>query len=339
MFNLNLFNGSSAFAAFKLRTGAVSPADGNLTPPAGLSGTQPSLNAALLEAARPQDEVASGKAESGGPEEASSPNRGLDAGDLRIEVSSNTSSSAAPLAFEAKLSQDAAPGVAASSGDASTNAQPANELLSKPSGNFSPSPEGAPADPSDAGARAEVQLAAFAPGASSPTGAHSSATDGAPANPPAQASPVERMQPLIEAPAPPAGSHQSITVKVAGETAGAGIDLRFIERGGDIHLSVRTPSPEVAQELRGSLSDLANRFEHAGLRAEISSPSAADSSFSNSSFSGSPDSRGEEGAGGRGSGRNAQDTQDQQQDSRGSNRSRWVKTVQDFPTSNQEQHS
>jgi len=134
------------------------------------------------------------------------------------------------------------------------------------------------------------------------------------------------MESIIEAPSPLASSRHSILVKVPGATAGTGIDLRFIERAGDIHLSVRTPNSEVAQQLRGGLNDLVGKLEHAGLRTEVSSPSSGDAQLSNQSKdqnnqqNSSPDRRG---------GRNQADSQSQQQPSREQNQSRWFQALAD----------
>ena len=195
--------------------------------------------------------------------------------------------------------------------------------------------------------KAEGQFASIASAAMPAANSLAAQTSTASTAAPAQASAAERMQPLIEAPAALPGSHNSITVKVAGETADTGIDLRFVERGGDIHLSVRTPSADIAQELRSGLNDLTSRLEHAGLRAEISTPAAAQSAFSDSSSSNSSSSHSQDDPGDtgrRGSGRNQGDPDSQQQGSRASNQSRWIRTMQNsgastFATSNQEQTS
>ncbi len=140
------------------------------------------------------------------------------------------------------------------------------------------------------------------------------------------------MQTLIEAPATPPSSHHSLTVKVPGTTTDSGIDLRFVDRGGDIHLSVRTPNADVAQQLRGGLNDLVGRLEQAGIHAEVSSQSAnhsntqPDSQDTSSSQDGSSDRRGfaQDQGGAQG-----QAGAESQQGSRDSNQSRWLQTLED----------
>ena len=137
---------------------------------------------------------------------------------------------------------------------------------------------------------------------------------------PAEVSPTTRMQPLIESPAVPAGSSHSITVKLPDGNGESAIDLRFVDRGGDIHVSVRTADAEVAHELRGGLNDLATRLEHAGLRAEVSSPSLSASTSQRDAQDSSPDRRG--------SGRHQADPDRQKEDSRDSSQARWVEVFE-----------
>lgn len=346
LFSLNLFNGGSTVAIGGVRphSSAATANDGNLTGTAELSGNPALLSPMLSEGAQPGNEpapAAAGKDSGVAIDEAGSANKILDPGDLRIDVSSNASSSSAPVAFEAKLSQF-------------TSANPQEGTLSS---NTAPSPKAPANAPAEAASvpeavepapKVEAPLAAIAVSAgSTASSAHATSSPSTAAtDAPNQSSPVERLQPLMEAPAPLASSNHAITVNVAGETPDMGIALRFVERGGDIHLTVRTPNAEVAQELRGGLGDLAGRFEHAGLRAEISSPAAAQNSSSNSSFSNhsSPDSPADEGrSGGRGSGRNPGDSrnssQDQQQEPQPSNRTGWIQAIQNISTSGLEHKS
>lgn len=137
---------------------------------------------------------------------------------------------------------------------------------------------------------------------------------------PANVSPTTRMEPLIESPAMPASSSHSITVKLPDANGESAIDLRFVDRGGDIHVSVRTADADVAHELRGGLNDLAARLEHAGLRAEVSSPSPGASTSQRDAQEGSPDRRG--------SGRNQADPDSRKEDSRDSSQARWVEAFE-----------
>ena len=44
--------------------------------------------------------------------------------------------------------------------------------------------------------------------------------------------------------------------------------MHLVERGGDVHVSVRTPDTHLAGELRENLPDLSSRLEQTGFQAE-----------------------------------------------------------------------
>jgi hypothetical protein len=142
-----------------------------------------------------------------------------------------------------------------------------------------------------------------------------------------------RMDSLIEAPAAP--STHGLTVNVREGSDEAGVNLRFIERGGEIHVSVRTSDPGLAQDLRGGLSDLTGRLQHAGIRTEISNLSAGESNTHRDSQQPAWDQRG--------SGRQSQDSSREQQEPRKNNPSGWRKAIEDstgiHANSNQEQNT
>jgi hypothetical protein len=268
----------------------------------------------------------------------SSSNGGPDYSDFHVEaLAAAGSGSSIPVAFEARLSPLQVSGASADPAPAQPS-QAAEQLASKPSSAWSAAetntePTGAA---TSAAATVKPETLYDAGVAATPAAVHggllqSDAQPGVQAGTPYGASAGERMQSIIEAPAPLAGSRQSITVKVAGATSDTGIDLRFVERGGDIHLSVRTASPEVAQELRGGLNDLVGRLEHAGIRTEVSNTSSSNSASADSSKDqGEPDRKG--------SSRNPGDAQGQQQNSRGSNRSRWMEALEHSSTFSKEQN-
>ncbi len=249
-----------------------------------------------------------------------------DPGDPRIQEStSGASNPNDQVAFEAKLSP------AAGSANNSTNGAAQETSGSSDQGASKQSSDGSADDASSALVVSAPALKTaletpVAPQAAqaAPLPVHQPTTS--PAAAPADSSAAARMQSMIEAPSPLASSNHSILVKVPGATAGTGIDLRFVERAGDIHLSVRTPSSEVAQQLRGGLNDLVGKLDHAGIRAEISNPSTGDAQLSNQSKDqnnqqdSSPDRRG---------GRNQADSQSQQQPSREQNQSQWFQALAD----------
>lgn len=132
---------------------------------------------------------------------------------------------------------------------------------------------------------------------------------------------VSQMEPLIETPAPAPGSNHDITIKVPDATE-RGMDVRFVERGGEVHVAIRTSDGEMAQTLRSGLNDFAGRMEHAGIRAEVWRPGADASSPQNSQ----DDARQQPGDQ-RGS-RNQSGTQDRESDSQNSKKPRWVEAME-----------
>lgn len=303
------------------------------------AGTGNSLSqnlSALDPGADSSDAVAAGQAGTlagrGSLQLSSAADGDADPGDPRIQEStSGASNPNDQVAFEAKLSPAAGSANSSTSAAAQQSSGSSNQGGSADQGTAKQSSDGSADDASsNAVASAPVLKTAIetslAPQAAqaAPPPVHHPTTPAAAAQ--SDSSAAERMQSMIEAPSPLASSRHSILVKVPGETAGTGIDLRFVERAGDIHLSVRTPSSEVAQQLRGGLNDLVGKLEHAGIRAEVSSPSTGDAQLSNQSKDqnsqqdSSPDRRG---------GRNQADSQSQQQPSREQNQSQWFQAIAD----------
>jgi hypothetical protein len=270
------------------------------------------------------------------PQDSSSSNGGPDYGDLHVEATAAAAPGTSnPVAFEARLSplQGSAPTADPALAQPS---QAAEQFAYKPSSAWSSAETNAgPAGAATSAAAAAKPETLFDSGAAATPAPSTSpaATRGDIAQPGAQpaASAAERMQSIIEAPAPLAGSRQSITVKVPGATSDTGIDLRFVERGGDIHLSVRTASPEMAQELRGGLNDLVGRLEHAGIRTEVSNTSSSGSATTDSSKDQGEADR-------KGYSRNPGDSPSQQQNSR-SNRSRWMEALENSNSFSKEQNT
>lgn len=312
----------------KARQGATASGTGD-------QGDLLALNLSALESGLEATESAAvaGRGDAGGAHGSGQPNAASDlspqSGDPKIDASTSASaSSGGMIAFEAKLTQmqDSAGG---GDGGAQQHSQTADQLLPKQSLGWSPSDADATSASGDANPKVETALTAMptpAPAASAATQPHPQAATTTAAG---DISAAARMQTLMEPAAQPAGPHNSITVKVPGTASDAGIDLRFVDRGGNIHLSVRTPSAEVAQELRGGLNDLVGKLEHAGIRAEVSSP-AANESGNQSPNNQSKDNRDSQdgSADRRGSGRDQADSQSQQQDSRGPDRSRWMEALE-----------
>jgi hypothetical protein len=74
-------------------------------------------------------------------------------------------------------------------------------------------------------------------------------------------------------PARPAATHD-ITLQVGG-AGDSRVEVRVTERGGDVHVAVRTPDTRLAGELREDLPALASRLEQSGFHAETWRPAAA----------------------------------------------------------------
>jgi hypothetical protein len=89
--------------------------------------------------------------------------------------------------------------------------------------------------------------------------------------PAAPSAPVER---IIEPPAAPPTSAHDIRVQVPDDKGGS-TQVRFVESGGEVRVSVRTADEGLAQSLRSHLTDLTQRLTDGGLPAEIWKPAAA----------------------------------------------------------------
>ena len=68
----------------------------------------------------------------------------------------------------------------------------------------------------------------------------------------------------------------SVTVAVPGaDAAGQQVAIRMVQRGEEIHVSVRTPDAQVAQSLRQDLGKLSTSLDQSGFRSESWRPAAA----------------------------------------------------------------
>jgi hypothetical protein len=71
-------------------------------------------------------------------------------------------------------------------------------------------------------------------------------------------------------PAPAAGAARDIQFRV--NQGGQRVDVRLTERGGEVHVSVRTPDAQLAGSLREDLPVLSAKLEQSGFRAETWGP-------------------------------------------------------------------
>ncbi len=104
--------------------------------------------------------------------------------------------------------------------------------------------------------------------------------------------------PATEPPAAPPTSSHDIRVRVPNDNGGS-TQLRFVESGGEVRVSVRTADEGLAQNLRSHLNDLSQRLGDAGLPAEMWKPGAAQASSHHNQHQ--PDREGR-GSGGQDSG-------------------------------------
>jgi hypothetical protein len=84
-------------------------------------------------------------------------------------------------------------------------------------------------------------------------------------------SPAAHLDHVIDPPSAASNTNHEITVRIPDSTD-QGTAVRFVERAGEIHVSVRTGDVELAQSLRGGLNDLTNRLEDGGIRTEVWQP-------------------------------------------------------------------
>jgi hypothetical protein len=115
---------------------------------------------------------------------------------------------------------------------------------------------------------------------------------------PQQTVPTARMERVIEPPAAPPTSANDIRVRVPDNNGGS-TQVRFVESGGEVRVSVRTADEGLAQNLRTHLNDLTQRLAEGGIPAEIWKPGSAAASSQNNQQQ--PDREGR-GSGGQQSG-------------------------------------
>jgi hypothetical protein len=153
--------------------------------------------------------------------------------------------------------------------------------------------EGPKPDPGaaiDRSARTDMVLPRFE------TGSQAAYSSGSAA--PQQTVPTARMERVIEPPAAPPTSANDIRVRVPDNNGGS-TQVRFLESGGEVRVSVRTADEGLAQNLRTHLNDLTQRLAEGGIPAEIWKPGSTAASSQNNQQQ--PDREGR-GSGGQQSG-------------------------------------
>ncbi|GEM_PF-2091889 len=145
---------------------------------------------------------------------------------------------------------------------------------------------------------------------------------------PAPAPRMTEVPTMPPAPAPPA-SAQQIAVRISPNN-GAAVDLHVAQRGGEIHVSVRTPDAALQSSLRQDLGTLANSLERAGYRAETFTPRGVAAAAPRQEAMPLPHSRGsgpDTPPGGRG-GSGASSNPRQRQQGRGRGPKNWLEELE-----------
>jgi hypothetical protein len=133
----------------------------------------------------------------------------------------------------------------------------------------------------------------------------------------------------VEPPAPPSAPAkpvQDIRLQLGGEHHPP-VQLRFVEKGGEITVAVRTPDAHLRDDLRDHLAQLAGRLERSGYSTDIWRPAASAEARNGlpSRDQAAPDS-GRYSSSGDDARRQSEGRQEQQQQEA---RPRWVEELED----------
>jgi len=129
---------------------------------------------------------------------------------------------------------------------------------------------------------------------------------------------ISKLADAIDVPPAPPNSANEITVRIPDATD-RGTDVRFVERAGEINVTVRTTDSEMAQSLRSGLGDLSARLEQNGIRAEMWKPGSDNSQSQDESSRRWNDQKNAN------SQRQAADSEDNQKNSK---RPKWVEALE-----------
>ncbi len=130
-----------------------------------------------------------------------------------------------------------------------------------------------------------------------------------------------RMDQVQEPPASAPGGNHDITIRLPDATNDQGTAVRFVERAGEVHVSVRTGDADMAQTLRGGLHDLVNRLEDGGIRTQVWQPGTDSSASQNDSHQPFADPDGS-------NGRQYSSGSNSEQESQQHNKPRWVEELE-----------
>jgi hypothetical protein len=132
----------------------------------------------------------------------------------------------------------------------------------------------------------------------------------------------------------PAGLMKDISVRVE-NSQGQNVDVRIVQRAGDLQIAVKSANLDTTQSLRNGLSELTNRLNASGYQAETWRP-GLQAAASSESASGSGNSSDQPPSGDSQSNSSWSQQNQGQRDNNPSNRPRWISELESRLTSGAE---
>ncbi len=130
---------------------------------------------------------------------------------------------------------------------------------------------------------------------------------------------------LAAAPPSRTGVAQEITIRIEQPDASP-VDLRVVERAGQVHIDVRTPDAAMQTSLRGDLGTLTNSLQRAGYQTEMFTPSSTLGRTTSSAQTSNRDDHQDSSQNRGGSGDSSEGRRQQQQQKRSST---WLEELED----------
>jgi hypothetical protein len=100
-----------------------------------------------------------------------------------------------------------------------------------------------------------------------------------PTTAPARSASLQHQLSRTELPAPPPAVRQPAaarSIQLAVDSGDRRVEVRLVERAGEVHVDVRTPDSKLAADLGADLPALSSRLENTGFRAEAWRPGSMD---------------------------------------------------------------
>lgn len=167
------------------------------------------------------------------------------------------------------------------------------ETKTKPAGYLDGNALQSPADAASGAMHDQVfSLASFAAADPARAGGPAQSSEPGPAATPynATAEALRTTESNLAAPPPRTAPAQEIAIRIAPPDSPA-VDLRVVERSGQVHVDVRTPDAAMQASLRQDLGALANSLERAGYHTETFTPSSTPGRTVSSAQPGNQDSQ------------------------------------------------